>query len=67
MEERKVLTEEERKRIDEAWRIAGEKIWKRLQYWKKHNPKKYREFWREYWKLEKAFSEDLDEEKKKAK
>jgi nuclear transport factor 2 (NTF2) superfamily protein len=56
MEERKELNEEERKKIDEAWRIAGEKIWKRLQYWKKHNPKKYREFWREYWKLEKAFS-----------
>jgi hypothetical protein len=56
MEEKRELTEEERKRIDEAWRRVGDKIWRKLQYWKKHNPKKYRQFWREIKEVEKAFS-----------
>jgi hypothetical protein len=50
------LTKEER---EEVWIEFAKIVLKRLDYWKKHNPKKYREFWREYWKLEKAFSEDL--------
>jgi trehalose-6-phosphate synthase len=58
------LTKEER---EEVWMEFAKIVLKRLDYWKKHNPKKYREFWREYRKLEKAFSEDLDEEKKKVK
>jgi hypothetical protein len=31
MEEKRELTEEERKRIDEAWRREGDKIGKKLQ------------------------------------
>jgi hypothetical protein len=56
MEEKREFTEEERKRIDEAWRRVGDKIWRKLQYRKKHNPKKYRQFWREIKEVEKAFS-----------
>jgi hypothetical protein len=56
IEEEREFTEEERKRIDEAWRRVGDKIWRKLQYWKKHNPKKYRQFWREIKEVEKAFS-----------
>ncbi|MCC5994599.1 MAG: hypothetical protein LM587_03360 [Candidatus Aenigmarchaeota archaeon] len=33
------LSEEEMKRIEEAWDRAAEKFWKTLEYWKKHNPK----------------------------
>jgi 2-oxoglutarate dehydrogenase complex dehydrogenase (E1) component-like enzyme len=50
------LSEEERKRIEEAWDRIADKVWEKLQYWKKHNPKKYRQFWREIRELEKAFS-----------
>ena len=56
IEEKREFTEEERKRIDEAWRRVGDKIWRKLQYWKRHNPKKYRQFWREIKEVEKAFS-----------
>ena len=28
------------------WRIVAEKVWKRLEYWKKHNPEKYKEYMR---------------------
>jgi hypothetical protein len=44
MEEKREFTEEERKRIDEVWRKVGDKIWRKIQYWKRHNPKKYRQF-----------------------
>jgi len=56
MEEKKELSEEERRRREEAWDRIADKVWKKLQYWKKHNPKKYRQFWREIRELEKAFS-----------
>jgi 2-oxoglutarate dehydrogenase complex dehydrogenase (E1) component-like enzyme len=54
--ERKMLSEKERKEIEKSWDRAADKVWKKLQYWKKHNPKKYRQFWREIRELEKAFS-----------
>ncbi|MDT7858854.1 MAG: hypothetical protein RQ930_02295 [Candidatus Aenigmarchaeota archaeon] len=54
-ERKKEVSEEERKRIEEAWDRAADKFWKTLEYWKKNNPKKYRKFWRDYKKLEKAF------------
>jgi len=56
MEEKKELSEEEIRRREEAWDRIADKVWKKLQYWKKHNPKKYRQFWREIRELEKAFS-----------
>jgi 2-oxoglutarate dehydrogenase complex dehydrogenase (E1) component-like enzyme len=55
MEGKKELTEEERRRREEAWERAAERFWETLEYWKKHNPKKYRKFWRDYKKLEEAF------------
>jgi len=54
--ERKMLSEKEREEIEKSWDRAADKVWKKLQYWKKHNPKKYRQFWREIRELEKAFS-----------
>jgi hypothetical protein len=32
---------------EEAWDRIADKVWKKLQYWKKHNPKKYRQFFGE--------------------
>jgi len=42
------LTEGELERVAEFFR-------KTLEYWKNHNPKKYKKFWRDYKKLKKVF------------
>jgi len=53
--DKKVLSEKEREEIEKAWERMADKFWKTLEYWKKHNPKKYRKFWRDYKKLEEVF------------
>ena len=53
--DKKVLSEKEKEEIEEAWERMADKFWKTIEYWKKHNPKKYRKFWRDYKKLEEAF------------
>jgi hypothetical protein len=50
-----LLTRRKKESSEEAWDRAAEKFWKTLEYCKKHNPKKYRKFWRDYKKLEEAF------------
>jgi len=54
-DEKRMLSEKERVEIEKAWERMANKFWKKLEYWKRYNPKKYRKFWRDYRKLEKAF------------